>query len=187
MKVGHLDGMHCFIDGTFILVKIKSVSLYICQIVYNATLQICKKKVWYFSLNFFHNVFWLQCPSIRHFRRMFFEFRFRFYPISNRWYANTEIRLDISQNLTIFNSSHSLQFLFNCYYNTFSSSRHCLQSPSNEMLKLHCRKHTRQFATRPHTSTFHNKLTGRGSEVSRDRQFWESQRLAGVSVNPSFG
>jgi hypothetical protein len=34
MKVGHLDGMHCFIDGTSILVKIKSVSLYNCQTVY---------------------------------------------------------------------------------------------------------------------------------------------------------
>jgi len=28
MKVGHMDGMHCFIDSTSILVKIKSVSLY---------------------------------------------------------------------------------------------------------------------------------------------------------------
>jgi hypothetical protein len=35
-------------------------------------------------------------------------------------------------------------------------------------------------------STFLNKLTGRGSEVSRGRQFWES-RKKGVSVNPSFG
>jgi hypothetical protein len=33
MKVGHLDGMQCFIDGTSILVKIKSVSLYNCQTV----------------------------------------------------------------------------------------------------------------------------------------------------------
>jgi hypothetical protein len=66
---------------------------------------------------FFHNVFWLQCPSIRHFRRMFFKFQF--YPIWNRWYANTEIRRDISQDLAIFNSSHDLQFLFSCYYNTF--------------------------------------------------------------------
>jgi hypothetical protein len=30
-KVGHMDGMHCFIAGTSILVKIKSVSLYNCQ------------------------------------------------------------------------------------------------------------------------------------------------------------
>jgi len=28
MKFGHMDGMHCIIDGTFILVKIKSVALY---------------------------------------------------------------------------------------------------------------------------------------------------------------
>jgi hypothetical protein len=91
------------------------------------------------------------------------------------------------QDLAIFNSSHSLQFLFNCYYNTFSFSRHCLQSLLNEMLKLHCKQHTHQFATRPHLSTFHNKLTARGSEVSRGRQFWESQRPTGVSVNPSFG
>jgi hypothetical protein len=34
MKAGHMDGMHCFIDGTSILVKIKSVSLYNCQTVY---------------------------------------------------------------------------------------------------------------------------------------------------------
>jgi len=27
MKVGHMDGMHCFIDSTSILLKIKSVSL----------------------------------------------------------------------------------------------------------------------------------------------------------------
>jgi hypothetical protein len=131
---------------------------------------------------FLHNIFWLQCPSIRHFRRMFFEIQFRFYPIWNRWYANTEIRCDVSQDLAIFNSSHSLQFLFNCYYNTFLSSRHCLQSLLNEMLKLHCKQHTRQFATRPHTSTFDSKLTARGSEVSRGGQFWELQRLTGVSI-----
>ena len=35
MKVGHMDGMHCFIDSTSILVKIKSVSLYNCRTVYN--------------------------------------------------------------------------------------------------------------------------------------------------------
>jgi len=29
MKFGHVDGMRCFIDSTSILVKIKSVSLYI--------------------------------------------------------------------------------------------------------------------------------------------------------------
>ena len=34
MKVGHMDGMHCFIDSTYILVKIKSVSLYNCRTVY---------------------------------------------------------------------------------------------------------------------------------------------------------
>ena len=33
MKVGHMDGMHCFLDSTSILVKIKSVSLYNCQTV----------------------------------------------------------------------------------------------------------------------------------------------------------
>ena len=33
MKVGHMDGMHCFIDITSTLVKIKSVSLYNCQTV----------------------------------------------------------------------------------------------------------------------------------------------------------
>ena len=34
MKVGHMDGMHCFIDTTSILVRIKSVSLYNCRTVY---------------------------------------------------------------------------------------------------------------------------------------------------------
>ena len=34
MKVGHIDGMHCFIDRTSVLVKIKSVSLYSCRTVY---------------------------------------------------------------------------------------------------------------------------------------------------------
>jgi hypothetical protein len=63
------------------------------------TLQISTK---YFNLNFFSQRFWLQCPSIRHFRRMFFEFRFRFYPVWNCWYASTEIRSDISQDLAIF-------------------------------------------------------------------------------------
>jgi hypothetical protein len=29
-----MDGMHCFIDSTSILVKIKSVSLYNCRTVY---------------------------------------------------------------------------------------------------------------------------------------------------------
>jgi hypothetical protein len=37
-------------------------------------------------------------------------------------------------------SSRSLQFLFNCYYNMFSFSRHCLESLLNEILKLHCKK-----------------------------------------------
>jgi hypothetical protein len=100
-----------------------------------------RKKIWYFSLNFLH-VFWLLCPSIRHFGRMFFEFRFRFYPIWNRWYPNTEIRRDISQDFAISKSTHSLQSLFNCYCNTLSFSRHCLESLLNEMLKLHCKKHT---------------------------------------------
>jgi len=35
MKVGHMDGMHCIIDSTSILVKIKSVSLYNCRTLYN--------------------------------------------------------------------------------------------------------------------------------------------------------
>ena len=34
MKVGHMDGMHCFIDSTSILVEIKSVLLYNCRNVY---------------------------------------------------------------------------------------------------------------------------------------------------------
>ena len=34
MKFGHMDGMHCIIDGTSVLVKIKSVALYNCQTVY---------------------------------------------------------------------------------------------------------------------------------------------------------
>ena len=34
MKVGHMDGMHCFKDSTSILVKIKSVS-YNCRTVYH--------------------------------------------------------------------------------------------------------------------------------------------------------
>jgi len=34
MKSRHMDGMHCIIDGTSILVKIKSVALYNCQTVY---------------------------------------------------------------------------------------------------------------------------------------------------------
>jgi hypothetical protein len=152
----------------------------------NTTLQIYTTKNLIFWLEFFFSqlFFWLLCLSIRHFRQMFFEFRFTFYPTWNRWYANTEIRRGISQDLAIFNSSHSLQFLFNCYY-MFSSSRHCLQSPLNEILKLLRKQHTRQFATRPHTSTFLNNLTGRGSEVSRGGQFWESQRLTGVSVKRS--
>jgi len=35
MKFGHMDGMHCIIDGTSILVKIKSVALYNSQTVYS--------------------------------------------------------------------------------------------------------------------------------------------------------
>ena len=34
MNVGHMDRMHCFIDSTSILVKMKSVSLYNCRTVY---------------------------------------------------------------------------------------------------------------------------------------------------------
>ena len=34
MKVGHMDGMHCFIDRTSILVKIKSLLLHNCRTVY---------------------------------------------------------------------------------------------------------------------------------------------------------
>ena len=34
MNVGHMDGMHCFIDSSSILVKIKSVSIYNCRTVY---------------------------------------------------------------------------------------------------------------------------------------------------------
>ena len=34
MKFGHMDGMHCILDGTSILVKIKSVALYNCRTVY---------------------------------------------------------------------------------------------------------------------------------------------------------
>jgi len=34
MKFGHMDGMHCVIVGTSILVKIKSVALYNCRTVY---------------------------------------------------------------------------------------------------------------------------------------------------------
>ena len=36
MKFGHMDGIHCIIDGTCILVKIKSVALYNCRTVYFA-------------------------------------------------------------------------------------------------------------------------------------------------------
>ena len=35
MKYGHMDGMHCIIDITSILVKIKSVALYNCRTVYH--------------------------------------------------------------------------------------------------------------------------------------------------------
>jgi hypothetical protein len=37
IKFGHLDGMHCIIYGTSILVKIKSVALYNCRTVYLTT------------------------------------------------------------------------------------------------------------------------------------------------------
>ena len=48
MKFGHMDGMHCTIDITSILVKIKSVELYNCRTVY-------------FQLEVF-----LQCRSLNH-------------------------------------------------------------------------------------------------------------------------
>ena len=44
MKVGHMDGMHCFLDSTSILVKIKSVSLYNCRTVYIEDAQCLKVK-----------------------------------------------------------------------------------------------------------------------------------------------
>jgi hypothetical protein len=66
-----------------------------------------------------------------HYHLSLVPLRFWFHPIWNRWYAYTEIHRDISQHLAIFNSSHRLQFLFNCYYNTFSFSRHCLESLLN--------------------------------------------------------
>jgi hypothetical protein len=59
------------------------------QIQYNTTyLQIqhykfIRKNV-IFWLKFFHKVFLSAMSPVRHFRRMFFEFRFRCYPISNR-------------------------------------------------------------------------------------------------------
>jgi hypothetical protein len=137
---------------------------------------------------FFTAFFWLQCPSIRHFRPMFFEFWFRFYPIWNRWYANTEIRRDISQDLAIFNSSHILQFLFNYYYNTFSFSRHCLESLLNEMLKLHCKKRT--HVNLPLVRTRQLFTTNWRGEAQRsfaagssgNRSAWQAFRLTGVSV-----
>jgi hypothetical protein len=130
--------------------------------------------------------FLLQCPSIWHFRRMFFEFRF--YPIWNRWCANTEICCDISQDLAIFNSSHSLQFLFNCYYNMFSSSRHCLQSLLNEILKLHCKKRT--HINLPLVRTRQLITTNWWGEAQRclvagssgNRSAWQAFRLTRVSV-----
>jgi len=39
MKFGHMDGMHCILVGTSILVKIKSVALYNCRTVYVADTQ----------------------------------------------------------------------------------------------------------------------------------------------------
>ena len=36
MKFGHMDGMRRIIDGTSILVKIKSVALYNCRTVYES-------------------------------------------------------------------------------------------------------------------------------------------------------
>jgi hypothetical protein len=34
MKFGHMDGRHCIIDNTSILIKIKSFALYNCRTVY---------------------------------------------------------------------------------------------------------------------------------------------------------
>ena len=34
VKFGQMGGMHCIIDGTSVLVKIKSVALYNCRTVY---------------------------------------------------------------------------------------------------------------------------------------------------------
>jgi hypothetical protein len=48
MKSVHMDGMHCIIDGTSILVKIKSVALYNCQTVY---MYICIYRVFLFLLD----------------------------------------------------------------------------------------------------------------------------------------
>ena len=39
MKIGHMGSMHCFIDSTSILIKIKLVSLYNCRTVYYSTTQ----------------------------------------------------------------------------------------------------------------------------------------------------
>jgi hypothetical protein len=115
----------------------------------------------FFILGSFHRF------QIWHFRRMFFEFRFRFYPIWNRWYANTEISRDISQDLAIFNSSHNLQFLLNCYYNTFSSSRYCLDSLLNEILKLHCKAGIRRRVARP--VTWRHLL---GQQTGTEKTIW---------------
>jgi len=40
MKVGHMDGMHCFIDSTSILIKIKAVLLYNFRTVYFGPLNV---------------------------------------------------------------------------------------------------------------------------------------------------
>jgi hypothetical protein len=93
---------------------------------YNTTNLYEKNLIFWFEL-FLNNVFWLQCPFIRRFRPMFVEFRFRLYPISNRRYANTEIRRDVSQDLAIFNSSHILPISVQLSLQHVSFSRHCLR------------------------------------------------------------
>jgi len=57
MKVGYMDGMHCFIDSNSILVKIKSVSLYECRTVYALDLWVstnsaAKLSLWQCQLTF---------------------------------------------------------------------------------------------------------------------------------------
>ena len=44
MKIGHMDGMCCFIDSTSLLVKIKSVSLYNFRTVYNRNCSCINKR-----------------------------------------------------------------------------------------------------------------------------------------------
>jgi hypothetical protein len=99
------------------------------------------------------------------------------------------------QDLAIFNSSHSLQFLFNCYYNTFSFSRHCLESLLNEIVKLHCKKrtHTHTHVNLPLVRTRQLFTTNWRSEAQRclaagssgNCSAWQAFRLTRVSVKRS--